>query len=223
MMAVSLRGRAWARRLSTILACAACVAGMIVVASPRPAIAAPEPSPIPKRWQLEIATSPLRTAVVALPGVGNRGYFFMSYRVTNISAQELLFAPSFELVTNEGDVLRSGRDVPLDVTRDIMSRLDNPLIEDQISIVGTLLRGPENAKYGVVIWPIPTNRLTDVSVYAAGFSGETATVEIPDPNSGAPVKKLLRKTWMMNYNMPGEMQPGPTDTFQPHESKWIMR
>ena len=32
-----------------------------------PALAAPEPSPIPKRWQLEINASPLQTAVV-----GNR-------------------------------------------------------------------------------------------------------------------------------------------------------
>ena len=220
-MALWNRARSAARKAfsPTILACAMAT-GLIGVAltAATPALAAPEPSPIPKRWQLEITTSPLRTAVV-----GNRAYFFMTYKVTNNSPQDLLFAPAFELATDEGSLLRSGRDVPIEVTREMLSRLASPLIEDQISIVGTLLRGPENAKQGVVIWPVPQQHLTEVAVYCAGFSGETAPVEIANPKTGQMEKKLLRKSWMMRYTFPGEFSPSSGDSFEPGESRWIMR
>ncbi|MBX3376627.1 MAG: hypothetical protein KF678_06450 [Phycisphaeraceae bacterium] len=179
--------------------------------------AAPEPSPIPKRWQLEISTSPLMMAVV-----GGRSYFFMTYRVTNNSPQDQLFAPAFELATDEGDLVRSGRDVPVEVTREIITRLADPMIEDQISIVGNLLRGPENAKTGVVVWPMPQQFNAQISIFAAGFSGETAVVEVPSA-SGKSEKKLLRKTWMMRYSLPGQLKPGTGEAFLPVESRWIMR
>jgi hypothetical protein len=208
------------RRLVSAFAAFACMTGVAasaVLLAPA-AVAAPEPSPIPKRWQLDINASPLMTAVV-----GNRSYFFITYRVTNNSPQDLLFAPAFELSTDEGDLLRSGRDVSVDVTREIMNRLADPLIEDQISIVGTLLRGPENSKWGVVIWPMPQQLLNEVSVYCAGFSGETAPVEIPNPKTGQKEKKLLRKSWMMRFRMPGVLKPGDGAAYDPAENRWIMR
>lgn len=225
MIALTNRARAAARRLMTVTAMVSALMGMGLLAyfggSPRVAMGAPEPSPIPKRWQLEIATSVLRTAMVRVGGE-ERPYFFMTYKVTNNSSQDLLFAPAFELATDEGDLLRSGRDVPMDVTRDIMGRLDNELIEDQIAIVGTLLRGPENARQGVVIWPVPQEHLVETAVYCAGFSGETNTVDIP-AEDGKNVKKLLRKSWMMRYRMPGDLKPGDGTTFEPYEARWIMR
>ncbi len=226
MMALTNRARAAARRLMTVTAAIAALAGVGMLAfvgmAPRSAMAAPEPSPIPKRWQLEISPSVLRTAMVNVGGT-EKAYFFMTYKVTNNSSQDLLFAPAFELATSDtGDLLRSGRDVPMDVTRDIMGRLDNELIEDQIGIVGTLLRGPENARQGVVIWPVPQEHLTEVAIYCAGFSGETTSVAIP-AEDGKMVNKLLRKSWMMRYRMPGDLTAGDGTTFEPNESRWIMR
>lgn len=225
MIALKNRARAAARRVMTVTSVIAAIGGVgmlgILGASPRPVMAAPEPSPIPKRWQLEISTSLLRTAVVNVGGT-EKAYFYLTYKVTNNSAQDLLFAPAFELATDEGDLLRSGRDVPMEVTREIMSRLDNELIEDQIGIVGTLLRGPENARQGVVIWPVPQDHLVEVAVYCAGFSGETTPVAIPTED-GKQVNKLLRKSWMMRYRMPGDLKPGDGTQFEPSESHWIMR
>jgi hypothetical protein len=201
----------------TALACLAALSAGAIVLTPS-AIAAPEPSPIPKRWQLEIQAGQLMTTVV-----DDRAYFFLTYRVTNNSPQDLLFAPAFELSTDEGTLLRSGRDVSVGVTREIMNRLADPLIEDQISIVGTLLRGPENSRWGVVIWPMPQRHLNEVAVYCAGFSGETAPVEVPNPKTGQKEKKLLRKSWMMRYRMPGDLEPGNGAAFDPVENRWIMR
>jgi hypothetical protein len=135
------------------------------------AFGAPEPAPIPTRWQLDIKTSPLRMALVDTPSGVPSSYFYMTYLVTNNTTTDLLFAPAFELATDEGDLLRSGRNVPFEVTSAIMERLENPLLEDQISIVGNLLRGEENAREGIVIWPIPRHHCNEVIVYAAGFSG----------------------------------------------------
>jgi hypothetical protein len=188
-----------------------------------PVQAAPEPAPIPKRWQLDIKPSPLRMAIVDTVGGAPRAYFYMTYKVTNNTPTDILFAPAFELATDEGDLLRSGRDVPFAVTSAIMERLANPLLEDQISIVGNLLRGQENAKEGLVVWPMPTNHCEEIIVYAAGFSGETVTVEVPGRNEGEMERKLLRKTLMLRYRAPGEMEPAFGAPLLPYEDRWIMR
>jgi hypothetical protein len=204
------------------------VAGLAVVGAatwvtPPAAFAAPEPAPIPKRWQLDIKPSPLRMAIVDTVGGAPRAYFYMTYKVTNNTPTDILFAPAFELATDEGDLLRSGRDVPFAVTSAIMARLDNPYLEDQIGIVGTLLRGEENAKEGLVVWPIPTNHCNEIVVYAAGFSGETVTVEVPTGEGGEMERKLLRKTLMLRYRSPGELEPAFGAPLLPHDDRWIMR
>ena len=102
---------------------------------------APEPDPIPRRWELMIEPGPMRIATVDIPDVGPRTYFYLTYKVTNTSDHDLLFAPAFELATDHGDVLRSGRDVPAAVTKNLKDSLGNKSLEDQISIVGNLLQG----------------------------------------------------------------------------------
>ncbi len=208
------------------------------VTAPAMAAAAPEPSPVPKRWQLDVECSPLRWTTVNT-AQGPRAYYFMTYKVTNNSPVDLLFAPVFELATSNQNIFRSGRDVPVAVTNELLQRLENPFLEDQISIVATLLRGEENAKEGLVIWPVPADHLHEVSVYLAGFSGETATIEVPKVASPAAMasrtgeipaapaaeteKKVLRKTLMLRYRMPGDLNPHLGGEFQPYESRWIMR
>lgn len=203
------------------------LAGFAAVAAfwtvPAPVLAAPEPAPIPKRWQLDIRTSPVRVALVDTPGGAPRAYFYMTYLVTNNTPNDVLFAPSWELATDEAHLLRSGRDVPFAVTSAIMERLDNPLLLDQISIVGNLLRGEENAKEGLVVWPIPTHHFNELVIYAAGYSGETTTIEVPNPETGEMERKLLRKTLMLRYRIPGEIDSAFGRPIEPHTTQWIMR
>jgi hypothetical protein len=213
-------------RSSSLLALPAllcCAVALACASATVPAAGAPEPSPVPKRWELEIHPGALRMAVVDVPDLGPRAFFYLTYKVTNGGTQDLLFAPAFELATDEtGEPLRSGREVPVAVTRAVMERLANPLLEDQIGIVGTILRGSENAKEGVAIWPVPNMRISDLTIYAGGFSGETTTIELPDAK-GKAEKKILRKTYMMRFRMPGEINPGGGQEFWPYESRWIMR
>lgn len=143
------------------------------------AAAAPEPNPVPRRWQLDVEVGPLRMATVETPEHGRRDYLYMAYEVVNNSGEDLLFAPMFELATDEGDLLRSGRGVPAAVTQELLRRLENPFLEDQISIIDVLLQGEENAKEGLVVWPAEGLKVDELSIYAAGFSGETVTLELP--------------------------------------------
>lgn len=205
------------------MALAGAAMAILGVAGPSAAMLAPEPAPVPKRWQLDIETSPLRIAMVDTPGVGPRPYFYLTYKVINNSKTDLLFAPSFELATDEMDVLRSGRDVPVAVTNELLQRLQNPFLEDQISVVGTIFRGPENAKEGLVVWPVPAMHLSQVSVYGAGFSGETTTLELPNPETGKPEKKLLRKTYEADYRLPGDLAGEDSAEILPFSTGWIMR
>jgi hypothetical protein len=183
---------------------------------------APEPDPIPRRWQLTIEPGPLRIATVET-SQGPKAYFYLTYKVTNASGGDLLFAPSFDLATDRGDVLRSGRDVPAAVTKSLLESLGNPYLEDQISIVGNLLQGEGNAKEGLVVWPANSLRLTQLEVYAAGFSGETKSIDIQDPKSGKAAKATVRKTLQIRYQPPGEIRDQGSRPFDVIEQRWVMR
>jgi len=189
------------------------------------AVAAPEPEVVPRRWQLDIRPGPLRVTTIMVPVPGStsgemmpRMFYYLPYTVTNKSGEDLLFAPSFELSTDEGELMRSGRGVPVEVTRQIIEGLQNPFVQDQISIIGQLLQGEENRKDGVVIWPVNETDVTEVVIYAAGFSGETATVEDPDGK-----KVVLRKTLMIRYRVPGTLEGQGSTPLEPYETRWVMR
>lgn len=180
---------------------------------------APEPDPVPRRWQLDIAPGTLRVTSIDVPGVGPRMYLYLDYSVVNNSGQDLLFAPSFELANGEGEILRSGRDVPQVVTETILKSLQNPFSEDQIEIIGTLLQGRENGKDGVVIWPVTDANPERITIYAAGFSGETATVEPPNSDQ----RFVLRKTLRMDFDTPGDLVGTRSESIPVREQTWIMR
>lgn len=183
---------------------------------------APEPDPAPKRWELDVKIGPLRKAVVELP-TGPAVFYYLTYRVTNHSATDLLFAPSFDMGTDVGEVIRAGRDVPAQATRDILDRLRDPLIQDSISILGTILRGRENAKDGIAIWRAGHLNVNEIAIYAHGFSGETRVIETIDPVTGELRPVTLRKTYMVRYRTPGMQEGRGSEPFEPYESRWIMR
>ena len=186
------------------------------------ALAAPEPDPVPRRWQLTLEPGPLRITSLNVEGVGPRLYYYMTYKVTNTSGQDQMFTPAFELANDMGDVQRGGRDVPAPVTKAVLDMLENPLLEDQISIVGMILQGQENAKEGLVIWPVTNNHVHQLEVYGAGFSGETRTLDTFDPDTKGTKRVTLRKSLMVRYQPMGEVRQG-NEPYPVLESRWILR
>lgn len=183
------------------------------------AIAAPQPDPIPRRWQLQIDPGDLRATVVNTAQLGTIPVLYMTYKVTNLTNQELYLAPLFELADDQGDILRSGRGIPAEVYRKLLARLEDPLLQDEVGIQGTIRPGRENAREGIVVWLLPGTDVDELNVYAVGFSGETRAVTRPDTGE----KVVLRKTLMLRHVVPGEIDAEINPTFKRTTTQWILR
>lgn len=184
---------------------------------------APEPDPIPTQWQLDFRPGDMRVASFEVAPGDYRAFAFLSYRVANNTGQDLAFVPAFDLATDEGAIIRSGQNVPGSVTAQVLSLLKNEFVQDQISILGTLQQGPENAKDGVVIWPLPDFDIDRLTVYAAGFSGETKPVMLYNPNTGGRERITLRKVRALHFAIPGDVVLGAGRPLEMVGDEWIMR
>ena len=181
--------------------------------------AAPQPDPVPRRWELTVEPGPLRVATINIPEEGPRAFYYFTYRVTNNTGTDQTLAPIFELYTDDGEILRSNRRVPRDAVRQILEMLRNPLLEDEISIQGPILAGRENAKDGLVVWPADNFRINDVTIFAVGFSGETRRYIRPDTGE----EILLRKTLELRHEVPGELNPRSSRPLERVQQRWILR
>lgn len=197
----------------------ALVAAVAVISWASVARAAPEPEPIPRRWEYRLEMGDLRLACVEVPGLGSQTFFYLNYQVTNTTGEARFFAPSFELATDQGVVIRSGRSVPPIVSDRLLARSGNPFLMNEIDIQGQFLEGKENAKDGLVIWRADDLQVDEVTIYAAGFSGETRSVTRPD--NGDTV--LLRKTLMMRHDTPGDLNCKGEPALTRSLTRWIMR
>ena len=150
---------------------------------------------------------------------GTRLFYYFTYTVTNNSGEDRFLAPAWELGTDTGDLGRSGRDVPLEVTGTIKTSLQNDLVKDQIAIIGNLLQGKENSEQGVVIWPAGDMAPSEITIYGAGFSGETAKEAV----NGSKTPKILRKSLMIRYKCPGDLWKQGGSALEETERRWIMR
>jgi hypothetical protein len=209
--------------LGLIVGCGLGVFASGLVGGTTPAVvAAPEPDPVPRRWQLTVTPGPLRVTSVEHQGQ-SKLYYYMTYKVVNSSDTDLLFTPSFEMANDEGELKRSGRDVPAAVTAKILETLENTFLEDQINIVGTLLQGEENAKEGLVVWPVNTPHVRAIEVFGNGFSGEARTIDASDPVTKGTKRVTLRKTLMLRYQPLGETKATGAESLPVIEQRWIMR
>ena len=182
--------------------------------------AAPEPAPIPTRWELTLEPGPLRVMTVETPE-GSKPFYYFTYKVTNYSGEDRLFTPTFEMFTDDGTLVPSGRGVPHDVTEYILRRLRNPLLLDEIQMQDNLLQGRENAREGLVVWPVRNLSVDEIKIFANGFSGETKTVFRADTGEAI----TLRKTMMLVHSVAGEVNTGTSRPIPRLEnaSRWIMR
>lgn len=204
-LAVGVRGAAAAAALGAVIAPLAAIA--------------PEPDPVPRRWQLNVEVGPLQVTTIDVKGVGPRSYLYLPYHVVNNSGQDVLFAPMWEYSNGAGTIVRSGRDVPQEVTSQILASLKDPFAQDQIEIIGELLQGEENSKDGVAIWPLNDTAPERMTIYAAGFSGETKTVVSPDGKE----RFVLRKTLMLDFSDPGSLIGQSSQAIPLRGKQWIMR
>ena len=195
----------------------------LAAAALTPAIRAeyPKPSPYPKTWELEfVHGKPQRVVVKDIQSNAPRAYWYMTYQVTNNTGKEQPFLPAFELVTEDGRVIRNDFKIPRVVFDEIKKREGNKYMEPAALIAGELRIGPDQAKDGVAIWPEPSAEMGQFSIYVSGLSGEIAQVKA----GGATTKPvILHKTLQLNYLVRGdEVYPGE-DEVNENPSEWVMR
>jgi len=207
-------------RACTLLIAAAIVATITLLA-PAAAVAAPEPSPVASRWQLDLRPGPLRIATVVDEIGLSQTYYYLTYDVVNNTGQDIFFAPSFELATEDGEIRSAGKGVPSVVTNEILARLRNPLLLDQISMAtaGELLQGEENGRSGLIVWPAEGLKIDEIKVFAEGFSGETRKITKPDTGE----QVTLRKCLMMIHETPGEITGKGDRPLSRVSQRWILR
>lgn len=180
------------------------------------ALAYPTPSAVPVRWELNFIPGELR---LYHHQPTDRAYWYFTYTVENRTNRDQTWAPQFTLFTDAGEILASGEGVTLGVTRSIMSMLGNELMMNQYEVIGELFQGREHAKEGLVVWPARNLNITELSLFIAGISGETARVT--DPRTGEDV--LLRKTLQRNYTIPGNPGARGSTPVELDSHHWIFR
>jgi len=185
---------------------------------------APEPDPVSSRWQLDVDPGPLRVTYVHTPEAEG-AYLYFTYSVTNNTGKDLEFVPSFDMVNDDGDLMLSGVGIPPSVTKSILTSLEYPFLQDQIEILGPIQQGPENAKHGLVIWSLEDFDADEIRIFGAGFSGETDSIELTDPRTGKKKRLVFRKTLMLRYATPGNIDVTAMgdQPFDLVEKRWIMR
>lgn len=179
----------------------------------------PKPSPYPTSWELTFDHGKPTRVVVQDPATNApRAYWYLPYQVTNNTGNEQPFLPAFELVTEDGRVIRNDINIPRVVFDTIKRREGRQYLEPAAMIAGTLRIGPDEAKDGVAIWPEPSPEMGHFSIYVSGLSGEIATVKTATTK---PV--ILHKTLQLNYFVRGdEVYPGE-DEVNENPKQWVMR
>ena len=215
---------------------------MLLAAAAAPALAQkhPEPSPYPISWELRFEYNIPKRIVVDVPGAAHPvAYWYLKYEVSNPGTEPVDFIPQFEMLTDDGRVLRSDRAIPAPVFDAIKTRERNKLLEPASKIEGRLPPGDDQAKEGVAIWKEPAARMKTFSIFVGGLSGESVTLkrgadgklQTIDPKKSGEQRKgvaekdivIVRKAMHLTFHIPGdEVRPGD-DPVEPKSETWVMR
>jgi hypothetical protein len=172
--------------------------------------------PAPGAWQLDFKIGELR---LYQDPVTQEAYWYLTYKVVNRTGQDRWWGPKFELYDDRGGLARSGRNVPVIVSKRIESLLGNPLVEDQYQVLGEIRQGEANAKEGFVVWPAGAAESTELTIFVRGVSSEVKA--IPDPKSGE--ARQLHKTVKFEFRVSGDPRARGSQPVPCEQTQWIMR
>jgi hypothetical protein len=179
----------------------------------------PKPSEYPIAWELSFEhEKPKRITVQSGDDPLPKAYWYLKYTVTNNGEHEQTFLPMFELLTDDGRVIRSDKNISPKVFDEIKKTEKNKFLIPPLKVGGEMRLGEDEAKESVAIWEEPTPEMGNFSIFVTGLSGEATTIK--DPNGK---KIILRKTLQLNYLIRGdEFYPGE-DEVNINAEAWVMR
>jgi hypothetical protein len=196
------------------------------------AFAAPQPSIVPKGWELNFRYRDPERIAVTVPGRSEPVvYWYMLYTVENRTDEARGFYPTFTIVTDTLNVVESEIGVSPEAFRAIKRRWADPLLLAASQINGKLLVGEDRAKRGVAIWPDFDPKAREFTVYVTGLSGETTRIANPAFDAEKPVGPqnlrffILHKTLEIPYRLPGGTEGRSIAVPQRlnREPVWVMR
>lgn len=205
----------------------------------------PEPNPTPVAWELQFtSTRPERITV------GGRTYWYVLYKVTNNTGEDVPFHPEIVRVEEiESEVpadkakQESQKASKITVTPSIVG-LDRgvygaikkrhektyPFLVHPVDAIGTLRQGADNAITSVAVFPEMDSRVSKFTIYVGGLSGEQIVRANPlfDPKKPAdeesnPRVFVMRKTLAMPFTLPGDTRTRATATPKLGRMEWVMR
>ena len=166
----------------------------------------PKATDHPDRWQLTFETTGLRFFRDLRSG---QGYWVLVYEVTNETQKDQRWVPSFTLVTDQGEVLDAGNNVPRKIQTTILETFGDPLLEMQSEVSGALRRGEENASSGLVVWKAGREDVRAIQVFVSGVSGDTAKAKNPLTGEEVVLHRDLQLTWIVPGTIVGDLRPLP--------------
>jgi len=194
--------------------------------------AAPQPSVAAHNWQLDFDFEDIRRIDVVLPGDRRpTTFWYLLYTVTNHSGKDVDFYPTFELVTSSLQVVTAGDGISPTV-HDAVAALHqklHPFFRDPSQVSGRLLQGPDNARTSAAVFRDFDPAANAVMVFVGGLSGEIVSVVNPvfDPdreeNAENPRFFPLRKTFVIHYDIPGDLRTRQEAPPLRRATDWVMR
>lgn len=171
------------------------------------------------RWQLRLDTGDLRFYRDHESG---EGYWILIYEVTNETNSDRLWVPSFELVTDRGEIIADSDNVPRVIQLRVFDMFDDPLMMSQSDAIGPILQGEENAIKSLVIWKAGREDVREVQVFADGVSGDTAEITHPITGELYKLRRVIQLSWFVNGSvdqialepLPKRAVSGGTSTFR---------
>lgn len=207
---------------------------LVVVLSlvPQAGVAANDPSPGSRSWQLDVKFHDPQRIDVRLPGDAHHTtYWYMLYEVTNSTRQDRQFFPSFRLVTSTLKVIEGGAEVHPLVYDAIAARHKEefPFLAPPTKVAGLLLQGEANARASAAVFRTFDPEADGFTIYAAGFSGEIERMANPAFKPKAKESEhnprffILRRTLAIRYDLPGDASTRSKATPIRRTREWVMR
>ncbi len=220
------------KRIGVMIAVAAAIS--VLVADD--GYTAPKPSEAKIKWELDIRFDQPRPIRVQLPGRKKKQMFwYMLYTVTNRTGKDQFFVPDFDLYTDTGQLIHSGKKTPTVVFNAVKSLHNNPLLKNTPDMAGRILQGEDNAKDSVAVWHDFDPKAGSFDIFIGGLSGEIAEIKLPRPIKVVKIdargKKtvvwqktlLLAKTLQLTYKIPGEAASRTRTAVKLAKKTWVMR
>jgi len=183
-------------------------------------------------WQLDIEFRDPQRLMVRLPGESQpRTYWYVIYRVTNNTGQDVQYLPSARLVTDTLDVVRAGDNVPVSLYHRIaaLHRRDYPFFARPTKVSGLLLQGEENARTSAFVFPDFDPEATTFTVFISGLSGLIDRIPNPAFDTDQPASEdnprsfTRRLTLGIEYVLPGDERTRSGAQPKRRNRHWVMR